>query len=125
LEAERKELLKQVKDTTLTVQKVSDVVDIPGNVWWKAKMFDAEECGPHFRDEDDYLRHAWINETLDGCHVAKVTPPSSTMAFGKLKYVSVERRAESGERILESKKCRLCWVILGEAVPISVEVEIV
>jgi hypothetical protein len=42
LEAEREELLKQVKDTTLTVQKVSDMVDIPGNVWWKAKMFDAE-----------------------------------------------------------------------------------
>jgi hypothetical protein len=42
LEAEREELLKQVKDTTLTVQKVSDVVDIPGNVWSKAKMFDTE-----------------------------------------------------------------------------------
>ena len=42
LEAEREKLLKQVKDTILTVQKVSDVMDIPGNVWWKAKMFDAE-----------------------------------------------------------------------------------
>jgi hypothetical protein len=42
LEAEREALLKQVKDTTLTMQKVSDMVDIPGNVWWKAKMFDAE-----------------------------------------------------------------------------------
>jgi hypothetical protein len=42
LEAEREKFLKQVKDTILTVQKVSDVVDIPGNVWWKAKMFDAE-----------------------------------------------------------------------------------
>jgi septation ring formation regulator EzrA len=42
LKAEREKLLKQVNDTTLTVQKVSDVVDIPGNVWWKAKMFDAE-----------------------------------------------------------------------------------
>jgi hypothetical protein len=42
LEAEREKLLKQVKDTTLTVQKVNDVVDIPGNMWWKAKMFDAE-----------------------------------------------------------------------------------
>jgi hypothetical protein len=42
LEAEREKLFKQVKNTTLTVQKVSDVVDIPGNVWWKTKMFDAE-----------------------------------------------------------------------------------
>jgi len=42
LEAEREKLLKQVKDTTLTVQNVSDAVDIEGNVWWKAKMFDAE-----------------------------------------------------------------------------------
>jgi hypothetical protein len=31
-----------VKDTILIVQKVSDVVDIPRNVWWKAKMFDTE-----------------------------------------------------------------------------------
>ena len=31
-----------MKDTILIVQKVSDVVDISGNVWWKAKMFDAE-----------------------------------------------------------------------------------
>jgi hypothetical protein len=59
--------------------------------------------------------------------------------MGKLKYVSVERRAESGERRaesgerraesgerrLESGKYRFCWVILGEAVPISVELEIV
>ena len=42
LKVERETLLKQVKNTTLTVQKVSDMVDIPGNVWWKAKMFDAE-----------------------------------------------------------------------------------
>jgi hypothetical protein len=42
LEAEREVLLRQVKDTILTVQKVSDMVDISGNVWWKAKMFDAE-----------------------------------------------------------------------------------
>jgi hypothetical protein len=42
LKAEREMLLKQVKDTTLTVQKVSDMVDIPWNVWWKAKMFNAE-----------------------------------------------------------------------------------
>jgi hypothetical protein len=42
LEAEREKLFEQVKDTTLTVQKVSDVVDIPGNVWWKTKIFDAE-----------------------------------------------------------------------------------
>ena len=42
LEAEREKLLKHVKDTTLTVHKVSDVVDIPENVWWKAKMFEAE-----------------------------------------------------------------------------------
>jgi cell division protein FtsB len=33
LEAEREAPLKQVKDTTLMVQKVSDMVDIPGNVW--------------------------------------------------------------------------------------------
>ena len=42
LEAKREKFLKHVKDTTLTVQNVSDVVDILGNVWWKAKMFDAE-----------------------------------------------------------------------------------
>jgi hypothetical protein len=42
LEAEREKVLKQVKDTTLKVQNVSDAVDIEGNVWWKAKMFDAE-----------------------------------------------------------------------------------
>jgi hypothetical protein len=42
LEAEQHELLKQVKETTLTVQKVSDVVGILGDVWLKAKMFDAE-----------------------------------------------------------------------------------
>ena len=32
LEAEREKLLKQVRDTTLTVQNVSDAVDIEGNV---------------------------------------------------------------------------------------------
>ena len=42
MEAERHELLKQVKKTTITVQKVSDVLDILGDVWLKAKMFDAE-----------------------------------------------------------------------------------
>jgi hypothetical protein len=42
LKAKREAFLKQVKDTTLTVQKVSAMVDIPGNVWWKAKMFNAE-----------------------------------------------------------------------------------
>jgi hypothetical protein len=42
LEAEREKLLKQVKDTTLTVQKVSNAVDIEGKVWWKAKMFDVD-----------------------------------------------------------------------------------
>ena len=31
-----------MKDTTLMVPKVSDLVDILGNVWWKAKMFDAK-----------------------------------------------------------------------------------
>ena len=31
-----------MKDTTFTVQNVSDIVEILGNVWWKAKMFDAE-----------------------------------------------------------------------------------
>ncbi len=41
MEAEREKLPKQVKDTTLTIQKLSDVVYISGNVWWKAKMFDA------------------------------------------------------------------------------------
>jgi hypothetical protein len=35
-----------------------------------------------------------------------------------------ERRAESGERRLESGKFRFCWVILGEEVPISVELDI-
>jgi hypothetical protein len=43
---------------------------------------------------------------------------------GKLKYVSVERRAESGERKLESGKYRFYRVIFGEAVPISAELEI-
>ena len=42
LEAERDKLLKQVMDTTLTVQKLSDVVHIPGSVWWKGKMFDVD-----------------------------------------------------------------------------------
>ena len=42
LEAEREKLLKQVKNTILTVQNVSDVVGILGNVWWKVKMFDEE-----------------------------------------------------------------------------------
>ena len=40
LEAEREKLFKQVKDTTLTVQKMGDMVHIPGSVWWKTKMFD-------------------------------------------------------------------------------------
>jgi hypothetical protein len=44
--------------------------------------------------------------------------------IGKLKYVSVEQRAESGEQRLESGKFRIFCVILGEAVPISVELEI-
>ena len=59
LEAEREKLLKQVKDTTLTVQQVSDAVNIPGNVWWKAKLFDAElkNAGYVFRIEDGYLHH--------------------------------------------------------------------
>ena len=42
LKVEREELHIHMKDTTPTVQNVSDVVDIPGNVWWKANMFDAE-----------------------------------------------------------------------------------
>ena len=42
LEEERQELRKQVKKATITVQKVSDVVGIPGDVWLKANMFDAE-----------------------------------------------------------------------------------
>ena len=33
LKAEREAFLKQVKDTTLTVQMVSGMVDIPGNMW--------------------------------------------------------------------------------------------
>jgi chromosome segregation ATPase len=33
LKAERETLLKQVKDTTLTVQKLNDMVNISGNVW--------------------------------------------------------------------------------------------
>jgi hypothetical protein len=36
-----------------------------------------------------------------------------------------EHRAESGEQRLENGKYRFWWVILGEAVPISVELEIV
>jgi hypothetical protein len=42
LKAEREKLLTHVNDITLTIQKVSDVVDIPKNVWWKTKIFDAE-----------------------------------------------------------------------------------
>ena len=42
MEAEREKLLKQVKDTTLTLQKLSDVVHIPRSVWWKAKMLDVD-----------------------------------------------------------------------------------
>ena len=42
LEVERHELLKQAKEATITVQKVNNVVGIPGDVWLKAKMFDAE-----------------------------------------------------------------------------------
>ena len=42
LEAEQEKLFKHVKDITLTVQKISGVVHIPGNVWWKTKMFDAD-----------------------------------------------------------------------------------
>ena len=45
--------------------------------------------------------------------------------LGKLKYVSVERRAESGEQRLESGKFRFCWIILAKVVPISVELGIV
>ena len=42
LEAGRHELLKQVKETTITVQKVSDMMGNSENVWLKAKIFDAE-----------------------------------------------------------------------------------
>ena len=42
LEAGWEKLPIHVKDTTLTVQNVSDMVDIPGNVQWKVKMFYAE-----------------------------------------------------------------------------------
>ena len=42
LDAKREKPLKQVKDTTLTVQKLSDVVHILGSVWWKTKMFDVD-----------------------------------------------------------------------------------
>ena len=42
MEAEREKQLKQVKDKTLTVQKMSDVVHISGNVWRKAKIFDED-----------------------------------------------------------------------------------
>ena len=37
-----RKLEAEVKDTTLTVQKLSDVVHIPESVWWKAKMFDVD-----------------------------------------------------------------------------------
>jgi hypothetical protein len=42
LEVDRHELLKHMNEITITVQKVSEVVAIPGDVWMKAKMFDAE-----------------------------------------------------------------------------------
>jgi hypothetical protein len=51
-------------------------------------------------------------------NLKRIRCPCSKCKGGKLKYVSVERRLESG-------KYRFCWVILGEAVPISVELEIV
>jgi hypothetical protein len=41
-EAKRQELLKKVKETTITVQKINDVVGIPSDVWLKAKMFNAQ-----------------------------------------------------------------------------------
>jgi len=49
--------------------------------------------------------------------------PSLICQRRELKYVGVERRAEIGDWRLESKKFRFCWVILGEAVPISMELE--
>jgi hypothetical protein len=60
LEAERRKLLKQVRDITLTVQKMSDVVDIQGNVWWKAKIFDAE-----LKNADHVSRSKMINSIMD------------------------------------------------------------
>ena len=42
LDAEQQEILRHVKETTVTVQKVIDVVGIPGDVWLKAKMFHAD-----------------------------------------------------------------------------------
>ena len=42
LEAERDKLPKHVKVIFLTIQKLNDVVHIFENVWWKAKMFDAD-----------------------------------------------------------------------------------
>ena len=62
LEAEREKLLKHVKDTTLTVQNMTDAVDIPGNVWWKAKMFDAELKNAATFPDQRWSSSLWIKE---------------------------------------------------------------
>lgn len=36
LEAEQKDALKQVKDSAITVQKIHEIVGIPGDAWLKA-----------------------------------------------------------------------------------------
>jgi hypothetical protein len=45
-------------------------------------MFDAElKNADHVSGTKMVLPSSWIKETLDGCHVAEVTPPNPTMAF--------------------------------------------
>jgi hypothetical protein len=42
LKSEREGALKQVKESALTIQRIQNMVGIPGDVWLKAKMFDGE-----------------------------------------------------------------------------------
>lgn len=42
VEAEKKELQKQMREAASVTRKVMDTVGVPGDVWLKAKMFDAD-----------------------------------------------------------------------------------
>ena len=55
------------------------------------------------------------------CRGARIKKVHTVARHGKLKYVSLAQRAESGERRLESGNFQICWVIIGEVVPIPVD----
>ena len=55
LEAEQHDPLKQMRETTITVQNVNVVVGIPEDVCLKAKMFDAE-----LKMWATFLRRRWL-----------------------------------------------------------------